>query len=121
MDPAASDRNAHHSASVLTDGYGDIRSGITESLRCNLTHLSVSDNHADFAMHVISLFPQTADCLMDHRRISMCKRSFCLDLFARGHCHAEKDFQHTVRGKMFSRKIECILDLCKDLIFSKNL
>ena len=72
-------------------------------------------------MHVISLFPQAADCLMNHRRISMCKRSFCLDLFTRGHCHAEKDFQHTVRGKMFSRKIECILDLCKDLIFSKNL
>ena len=58
---------------------------------------------------------------MDHRWISMCHRCLCLNSLTGCHGHAKKDFQYTICRKMFSRKIQGILDLRKNLIFAKNL
>ena len=51
----------------------------------------------------------------------MCKRRFCLDLLSGGYSHTKQYFQHTVCCKMFTCKIESILNLRQNLIFTENL
>lgn len=94
---------------------------IPQSLRCNFSHFTISDHHADFSMHIISLLFQVTDRLMDNRWISMCKWCFCLDFLSGCNSHAKKDFQCTICRKMFPCKVQCIFNLRQDLIFTQNL
>ena len=121
MNAAASYRNTHHTTAVLTDSYRYICPCIPQSLRCNFSHFTISDHHADFSMHIISLLFQVTDRLMDNRWISMCKWCFCLDFLSGCNGHAKKDFQCTICRKMFPCKVQCIFNLRQDLIFTQNL
>ena len=49
------------------------------------------------------------------------KGDLCLDLLACGHSHAEKNFQGTVCGEVFSCDSKGIFYLGEDLVFSQNL
>ena len=58
---------------------------------------------------------------MDDGRVAVGKRDLCLDLLACGHSHAEKNFQGTVCGEVFSCDSKGIFYLGEDLELEKNI
>lgn len=70
---------------------------------------------------MVSALLKKADCLMDHRRISVGKRNLCLDLLSCSYSHPEQHLQNAVCSKLFPCKTQRVFYLGKDLVLSQNL
>ena len=121
MNPSAALRDAHHTASVLPDRYGNIRPCFFKCKSRHLSHFPVSNYHTGFPFQMKSLIFQAGQRLMDHRNVSSGKNYFCFHSLCRRYCHTEQHLQHIIGTIGFSGKRQGVLHLGNDLILRQNL